>query len=109
MNGRYQARLVSTALAARWAAPSAVGRVHSVFRAAVNLEFAGELVTLAGPSIGGLPNGIVLDAAVDFSELGLVAGGPVECVLDREALSVDGGRLLADLRAASAWSPRLAR
>ena len=38
MNGRYQARLVSTALAARWAAPSAVGRVHSVFRAAVGFS-----------------------------------------------------------------------
>ena len=109
MNGRYQARLVSTPLGARLAGPSAVGRVHSVFRGALNLELGGDLVTLAGPSVGALPNGMVLEADVDFSDLGLVAGMAVEGVRDGGALSVDGGRLVVDLRAASAWSPRLAR
>jgi Protein of unknown function (DUF2877) len=99
MNGRYQARLVSTALPVR-----AAGRVHSVFRAAVNLEFEGELVTLVGPTVGGLPNGIVLDADADFSDLRL--GGSV---LDGAALSIDGGRVLVDLTRARPWSPRLAR
>jgi hypothetical protein len=102
MNGRYQARLVSTALPGR-----AVGQVHSVFRAAVNLEFEGALVMLVGPSVGGLPNGIVLDAEVDFSALGLVAGAVARLAPD--TLSVDGGRLLVELGAAQAWSPQLAQ
>jgi Protein of unknown function (DUF2877) len=102
VNGRYQARLVSTALPTR-----AVGRVHSVFRAAVNLEFEGELVTLAGPAVGGLPNGIVLDADLDFSALGLVAGRLAR--LEPDTLCVDGRRLVVDLRTARPWSPRLAR
>jgi hypothetical protein len=104
MHGGYPARLISTALDLSL---SDVGRVHSVFRGALNVEFGPDLVSLAGPATGGLPNGIVLGAELDFLGLGLAPGWRVRRTPER--LWVERSRLAVDLRPAQRWSPRLER
>ena len=69
---QYRAGLVSTAIVARLRGR---GLVHSVFRAAVNVEFQGDLVTVATPHMGALPNGVLLEGDTDLRTLGLA---PVE-------------------------------
>jgi hypothetical protein len=103
MEGRCEARLVSTALAAWLAQPGPVGRVHSVFPGALNLAFDQGLVTLVRPSAGMPPNGILLDQEVDVATLGLRPGALVR--IDHQAVWDNQGRLVVDLRGARPWSP----
>jgi hypothetical protein len=81
-----------------------IGRVHSVFQRAVNVELLdGELVTLVTPRGGGLPNGVVLDAETDLRTL----------VRERELVWGDVGlrlcclNLTVELAGAEVWSPLL--
>jgi len=61
MAGSTRARVISTAIAPYLYQSGVLGRVHSVFRSALNLTVSDELITLATPSTGALPNGVVLD------------------------------------------------
>jgi hypothetical protein len=74
--------------------------VHSAFRQALNVETADGLLTVAGPSTGPLPNGLVLSADADLS--GYAA---VEATSDGSALRI--GALRIELRHAALWSPAL--
>jgi hypothetical protein len=98
MSGPLHARIVSTAIAPHLARTGPIGRVHSVFRTAVNMELADELVTFALPSTGALPNGVVVDTMPLFEPGASVwsDGGMVLCQRQR-----------IDLRRAEAWSPVL--
>jgi hypothetical protein len=94
------ARQISSAVAERLRTPGRLGRVHSVFRQALNIETSGGLLTVAAPSTGPLPNGLVLAADAD-----LTAYGATEAYSDGSALSI--GALRIELRHAALWSPTL--
>lgn len=98
MSGTLHARLISTAIAPHLARTGQIGRVHSVFRTAVNVELEDELVTFAAPGTGALPNGVVLDS-VPAVEPGSVVWG------ERGDLWCQGIRI--SLAGAQQWSPEL--
>ncbi|HSO28923.1 MAG TPA: DUF2877 domain-containing protein [Candidatus Sulfomarinibacteraceae bacterium] len=81
------------------------GSVHSVFPSVVNLELGSRLVTLAGPAVDLLPNGVRLARAVDFRRSGVLAGMPVE--VDGARVELPGAGLTIDVSQAASWSPRL--
>ncbi|HET6318476.1 MAG TPA: DUF2877 domain-containing protein, partial [Chloroflexota bacterium] len=102
-----RARVISTAIAPYLDRAGPIGRVHSVFRAAINVELADQLVTVATPSVGVVPNGLVVDAsAVDvFSTASVAPGTPVW----RSGRALDLHQLRIELDGAELWSPRLTR
>ena len=81
------------------------GRVHSVFRSAINITLDGDLVTIVPDEAGGQPNGILLSTATDFRTLRVRAGMLVE--IDGTLVRVLGADLLVRLDAARPWSARI--
>jgi Protein of unknown function (DUF2877) len=98
----WRAIRISTAVLPLVRTPGPPGRVLSVHSTAVNLVLDDELVTVAHPSAGGLPNGILLDQAYALAEPGRGA-----VVRDGESLVFGTSRVRVDLRDAAAWSPKL--
>jgi hypothetical protein len=95
------ARLVSTSVAERLRTPGRLGRVHSAYRGALNVASGdGSLLSVTGPSTGGVPNGLVLAAEADLSS---AAGS--EVYSDGSAVRIGGLRI--ELRHAALWSPLL--
>lgn len=83
-------------------------RVVSVHRAVVNLALGdGRLVAIASEAVGGLPNGIVVGDAPDFTRLGIHAGNPARWAAGR--LSIPAAPLVVGTDSAADWSPRIAR
>ena len=81
--------------------------VLSVHGAVVNLVDAdGELVPLAADAVGGLPDGILVADAPDFTQRGIRPGMPARWTA--EALLVPGAALLVRTSDAAAWSPQIA-
>jgi hypothetical protein len=100
MTDSVQARVISTLIAPQLERSGVIGRVHSVFATAVNIEMDDGLLTVAKPSTGALPNGVVVDGDVRFEvEPGAFVrgGGALRC----PDLSVE-------LACAELWSPVLA-
>ncbi|HEY3109901.1 MAG TPA: DUF2877 domain-containing protein [Chloroflexota bacterium] len=85
--------------------PGRAGRVHSIFRAAVNLEIESELIAVVARPSSRLPNGVHLADGPDFRAVGLRVDAPV---LWLDGTIVLGDALLIDLRAAAPWSATLA-
>ncbi|HEY7589994.1 MAG TPA: DUF2877 domain-containing protein [Candidatus Limnocylindrales bacterium] len=85
-------------------AAGADGVVLSVYRSAVNLLVAGELVTLASARGGGLPNGVLLADSFEPVALGVRSGMAVAASARR--LDIPGGLLHVDL-VAPQWDPLL--
>lgn len=82
-------------------------RVHSVFRAALNLSSPdGDLLTLLSAEADDLPRGVRLASVEDFSSLGLKAGGGGVFAVDEIALDRSADR--APLRVDCAAARRLA-
>lgn len=81
------------------------GVVHSVFRTTLNVSIDGALLAIAAPSVGGLPNGIVVDLGSDFRRIGIHAG--MEIDHETQRLSIAGAAMAIELGEAAAWSPRL--
>lgn len=81
-------------------------RVHSVFRQALNLEAAGDLVAVAPQAAGGLPNGIAVMGHPDFRALHVADGAKVTAAWPVFELPEVGIRF--DLSRAWSWSPVLA-
>src|SRR5262245_32022967 len=79
------------------------GRVHSVFRRALNLELGDGLVAVVAGRTGRLPHGLHLDRPADFAELGVVPDASVSWVDRRIGV---GGALELDLTGAAVWSDR---
>jgi hypothetical protein len=78
-------------------------RVHSVFRAALNLSPPdGDLLTLLSAEVDDLPRGVRLVSAEDFSSLGLAAGDSGVFAVDEIVLErpIDCGRFRVDCAAA---------
>jgi len=101
MAGSTRARVISTAIAPYLYQSGVLGRVHSVFRSALNLTVSDELITLATPSTGALPNGVVLDSETDLRRL------PVGALVWSSSQSLSCLDLQVELIDAQLWSPLL--
>lgn len=102
----FDATRISDALSARIALDGhRSARIHSVFRSAINLATAGELVTIAPDEAGGLPNGILVAGAADFQAQGIRAGMRVE--IDSASVCIPDVGLVIRLAHARAWSARM--
>ena len=102
MAGPFHALVMSTAIAPCLTTTNVIGRVHSVFRAALNVELGNELVTFATPSTGALPNGVVVDPAADLDV-------PLGAVVWGDGHAVHCLHLTVELNGAEQWSPLLGR
>jgi len=80
-------------------------RVHSVFRQALNLEAAGQLVAVAPQAAGGLPNGLAVSGNPDFQALGVARGMAMEGTWP--TFEIPDASLRLELGRAWSWSPRL--
>src|SRR5919106_1764541 len=78
------------------------GVVHSVFVHAVNIIAGDGLFSVVTPSIGAVPNGLLLREEVDLTGC-TVAGDPVTC----DGASLSAGGLRIDLGEATRWDPKL--
>ncbi len=92
---------------ARHAHRNAEPAIHSVYRSVVNVSIGADLLSVASPATGGLPNGILVDLGRDFRAFGLLPGMPV--VTSEVGLDVPDIGLHIDLSGATRWSPRLRR
>ena len=88
-----RAALISTSALPRL---NRASHVHSVFTHALNVADAEGLITIADPTVGALPNGIVLAVPVNFHQLGVRRGDELHIP-----------NLVSDLAGASHWSPLL--
>jgi hypothetical protein len=102
---RFAATRISQAIASELLAPGCEGIVVSVHRFAVNIGWPGGLLTLAHESMGGLPNGILVDAQIAFDQSGL-AGGML-AVGDGATLRVPAASIVVFLSGAAPWSPAM--
>src|SRR5689334_4080262 len=100
------ARRISTAVRGLVCGGVATGDVLAVHRTALTLRVAGRLVTIAGESAGGLPDGVHVADPFGPRDLGLAPGMDVRC--ESGGMKI-GMRLRLDLRGAAEWSPRLTR
>jgi len=83
-------------------------RIHSVFRSAINIQTGASLLALVPDTVGGLPNGILLDEATPLPDLRRVGVRPGALVtVLRDVLAVPSARFSVDLGTARTWSPRL--
>jgi hypothetical protein len=95
-----RATLISTSALPRLRRAS---HVHSVFTHALNIVDPDGLITIADPTVGAVPSGIVLEAPTSFEQLVVRRGDAVACA---DELHI--GDLVIALAGASAWSPVLA-
>jgi hypothetical protein len=65
----------------------------------------GNLLTVAHESLGGLPNGILIDPPIALDQIGIALGMTVQ--VDGAALRVPGASLIVLLRGAASWSPSM--
>ena len=102
---RFAATRISRAIEDAVRAPGVVGLVEGVHRTAVNIRWGDQLVTVAHASLGGLPNGILVDPPVALDQIGLAPGMRVQG--DGIALRVPGASMVVFLGGAASWSPVL--
>lgn len=100
------AAVVSAVLPARLEA-SRQGRIHSLYRSAIDVVLPnGDLIVIADPALGGLPNGVLVDLGPDHRRLGLGPDQPV--FLGARSIEVPAIGLRISLDSAVRWSPELA-
>jgi hypothetical protein len=102
---RFCATRISEAIGPKLRVPGWEGIVESVHRSAVNIRSENGLLTLAHESMGGLPNGILLDATAALDEVGLAAG--MRALGHGAALRVPAASLHLSLSGAETWSPAM--
>lgn len=102
---RFAATRISQAIEADLRVPGLNGTVEGVHRSAVNIRWGNRLVTVAHESMGGLPNGILIDPPIALDQIGIALGMPVQC--DGIALRVPGASMVVFLPGAASWSPAL--
>src|SRR5438552_7356283 len=100
------ARRVSAAVRGLLCSGVATGDVLAVHRTALTLRVGERLVTIAGESAGGLPDGVNVAGSFSPRHLGLAAGMPVRCEWGGIRI---GARLRLDLAGAATWSAELTR
>jgi len=79
------------------------GTVLSVHRSVVNISSGGRLVTLAGTTAGGLPNGVMLATETPLDRIGIRPG--MRAIGDGELLDLPSAGVTISLSAAAGWSP----
>jgi hypothetical protein len=102
---RFSATRISQAMVGELGAPEWDGIVESIHRSAVNIRWKNGLLTLAQESVGGLPNGILLDAPIGLDQVGLAGG--MRALGDGVALRVPAASLEVSLSGADTWSPTM--
>jgi hypothetical protein len=102
---RFAATRISDAIADQLQVAGGEGTVEGVHRSALNIRLNGHLVTVAHESLGGLPNGILVDPPMALDQIGVALGMPVQ--FDGRALRVPGASLTILLRGAATWSPAM--
>lgn len=92
------AHAVSSEVARRLAGPRAL-RVLGTGRGAVHLDLDGFVVTLTGPGVPRMPNGVAVDRAHQGARVGWPSGAPP--LWDPHVAPLEGGP--AEVRALAAW------
>lgn len=96
---------ISAALPARLRA-ARQGRIHSVYRAAINVALpGGDLLVIADPALGGLPGGVLVDLGRDRRALGIEPGQLV--LAGERSLDLPAAHLRIGLDEAVRWTPRM--
>lgn len=102
---RFAATRVSDAIADQLQPGGGDGAVEGVHRSALNIRRNGHLLTVAHESLGGLPNGILIDPPMALDQIGIALGMPVQ--FDGTTLRMPGASLVVLLRGAASWSPAM--
>lgn len=102
---RFAATRISQAIERDLRVPAGDGTVQGIHRTAVNISWGDRLVTVAHESMGGLPNGILVDPPIALDQVGLVLGMRVQG--DGIALQVPGASTTIFLAGAASWSPAM--
>jgi hypothetical protein len=101
---RFVATRISAAIADELQA-GALGVVEGIHRSALNVRWNGQLLTVAHESLGGLPNGILIDPPVGLDQIAIALGMPVQ--VDGTAIRVPGASVVVYLHGAVRWSPAM--
>jgi hypothetical protein len=102
---RFAATRISEAVDGDLRRPGGVGIVAGIHRSAVNLRWRGDLLTIAHESMGGLPNGVLVDPPIALDQIGIAQGMPAQT--DGATLRVPGASLVVFLSGAARWSPAM--
>jgi hypothetical protein len=102
---RFAATRISQGIEGDLRDPGRAGTIEGVHRSAVNIRWGERLLTLAHDTMGGLPNGILIDPPLALDQIGIAAGMPIQC--DGIALRVPGAPLVVFLARAGSWSPTM--
>src|SRR6266545_2349198 len=102
---RFAATRISQAIEGDLRVPGGQGTVEGINRSAVNIRWGARLLTVAHHSMGGLPNGILVEPPIALDQVGLVLGMRVLC--DGTALRVPGASIVVFLGGAASWSPAM--
>jgi len=81
-----------------------LGRIHSVFAQAVNVEIRGDMWTLLSAERADLPFSIRV-ASMDLNSLGLCRGNSVNVRSGFIGIGPRSTRIVVDCRAAPRWTP----
>ena len=102
---RFAATRISQAIECDLKIAGGQGTVEGVHRSALNIRCGDRLLTLAHESMGGLPNGILVDPPIPFGQVGIAPGMSVQW--DGIALRVPGASMVVFLTGAASWSPAM--
>lgn len=102
---RMAATRISRAIESDLRVPGGEGIVEGVHRSALNIRWGNALVTVAHESMGGLPNGLLVEPPLALDQVDITVGMPVRC--DAIALRVPGASLAVFLAGATSWSPAM--
>jgi hypothetical protein len=102
---RFAATRISQAIEGDLRVPGGQGTVEGVHRSAVNVRWRNGLLTVAHESLGGLPNGILVDPPIAMDQVGIALGMRVHC--DGVTLRVPEASIVVFLSGAERWSPAM--
>jgi hypothetical protein len=100
---RFVATRMSQAIEHHVRVPGGEGIVEGVHRSALNIRWGDGLLTVAHESMGGLPNGILVDPPIALDQIGILLGMRVQS--DGFALRVPGASIVVLVAGAAGWSP----
>jgi hypothetical protein len=102
---RFAATRISGAIEADLRTPGGEGTVEGVHRSAVNIRWDDRLLTVAHQSMGGLPNGILVEPPIPLDQVGIALG--MRVVSEGSRLHVPGAAIVVLLSGAAGWSPSM--
>lgn len=102
---RFAATRISQAIENDLELPGGTGTVEGIHRSAINIRWRAGLLTVAHESMGGLPNGVLVDPPIALDQIGIAHGMSVQS--DGTTLRVPGASLVIFLGGAASWSPAI--